>query len=278
MLRFLAVITSLILLITPAAIGKETYYIGFLGNTTNAASISLSTALKLTVEEYNSNTNNPYTLDMAFFDETDPALVDAIKNRSNLLGVTGALNSGARQAMDSIRDTAFLSCSSEYIGLNKDKADNIFRLSYSDAELASHTCRFLIGVLNKNKIASLWSEESGEYAAMAEAFHNTALRNKIWNQYHRSVDKDRKDFTAILLKLRDDRVKNIYFAGPAWQAALLAKQSAEMNVGADFSSTRLICTGQFIKNSKAGGQGAVFAMANPSTLYGVKKFRPFLNA
>jgi branched-chain amino acid transport system substrate-binding protein len=111
---------------------------------------------------------------------------------------------------------------------------------------------------------------------MAQSFKNTADRNNTWSQYFKEVESDRKDFTAVLLRLRDLKVHNIYFAGNPVQAAWLARQSSEMNVGADFSSTRLICSSAFIKSAKAGAQGAVFASFAPSGLYGHKKFRPYL--
>jgi len=275
MAKFYFVLLAILLAVSPCAAAKDTYYIGFLGNTNNANSNALYNSLQLFTDECNTaNTNTSYTIAPELFNETDPGVTDAVKNQSNLLGVVGVFSADDKAVLDNVQNVPLISVASEYSGLNREKRQNIFRIAASDAELAAATARFLVSVSQKNKIAVGYSNESDDYRKMAEAFQSAAERNHARADYFKEVEPDRKDFEAILLRLRDIKARNIYFAGKASQAALLARQSSEMNVGADFSSTHLICSQSFIKSSKAGGQGAVFDMIAPS--YGFKRLRPFM--
>ncbi len=275
MAKFYFVLLAILLSVVPNAAAKDTYYIGFLGNTNNANSNVLFNTLQLASDDFNS-TNTAYTVTPEFFNETDPSVADSIKNKGNLLAVIGVFNADNKSILENVQEVPLISVASEFDGLNEAKRANVFRIAASDRDLAAATARFLISVSQKNRFAIVYSLESDEYKNMGYAFQAAAEKNRGRADYFKEADPDRKDFEAILLRLRDIKVKNIYFAGPAWQAALLAKQSSEMNVGADFSSTNRICTSAFIKTSKAGGQGAVFASIAPSSLYGVKKARPFM--
>ena len=251
------------------------YYIGFLGNTNNAVSNAMFNSLKFAVDEFNL-TNTSYAVTPEFYNEDDASVADSIKNKGNLLGVIGSFGPAGKNVIENVTEVPLLSTVSENSYFNVDGRLNLLRVSASEAQLAADTCRFLVSVSLKGKLAIVYSTESDEYARMAQTFKNTADRNNTWAQYFKEVEADRKDFTAVLLRLRDLKVHNIYFAGNAVQAAQLARQSAEMNVGADFSSTHLICSQAFVKSAKAGAQGAVFASIAPSSLYGFKKFRPYL--
>jgi branched-chain amino acid transport system substrate-binding protein len=275
LIRLYAILISLIFAFSPVVSASETYYIGFLGNTNNAASNAMYSSLKFAIDSFNL-TKSAYSVAPQFFSDTDPASADSIKNSGNLIGVIGSFGAGTKNVIDNVTDIPLISAVSENSYFNVTGRANLFRTAASDAQLAADTCRFLIAVSLKAKLAVVYSSESDEYARMAQAFKNTADRNKIWSQYFKEVEADRKDFTAVLLRLRDLKVHNIYFAGNAFQAAALARQSSDMNVGADFSSTHLICTSAFIKTAKAGAQGAVFAAIAPSSLYGFKQFRPAL--
>lgn len=275
MAKFHFVLLAILLAVSPCAAAKDTYYIGFIGNTNNATSNILYNALTLTADTFNS-TNTSYAISTVFFQENDPNAGDSINNTGNLLGVIGVLNADNRALIEKVGEAPLISVASEYSGLNAGKRSNVFRMSASDAELAADTARFLVSVSQKDRFGIVYSNESGEYRDMAEAFQRAAERNHAKADYFKEVDPDRKDFEAVLLRLRDIKAKNIYFAGRASQAAMLARQSSAMNVGADFSSTRLIYAQSFVKASKAGGQGAVFASIEPSSIYGFKALRPFL--
>lgn len=275
MIRLYAVLISLILVCSPVVCAKDTYYIGFLGNTNNAVSNAMFNSLKFAADEFNL-TNTAYTVTPEFMDETSPNAAQAINSRTNLLGVVGAFGPADKNVIETVTEIPLISADPGNSYLNIEGRQNIFRVAASEAQLAADTCRFLISVSLKAKLSIVYSTESDEFMKMAQAFKNTADRNNTWAQYFKEVEADRKDFTAVLLRLRDLKVHNIYFAGSPAQAALLARQSSEMNVGADFSSTHLICSSAFIKSAKAGAQGAVFASASPSGIYGFKKFRPYL--
>jgi branched-chain amino acid transport system substrate-binding protein len=232
-------------------------------------------SLKFAVDEFNL-TNTSYTVNSEFFDENEPSVIDSIKNKGNLLGVLGAYGPADKNVIETVTDIPLISAVSENSYFTKDDRHNLLRVAASDAQLAADTCRFLVSVSLKAKLAVVYSTESDEYMKMAQVFKNTADRNNTWSQYFKEVEADRKDFTSVLQRLRDLKVHNIYFAGNAAQAAALARQSSELNVGADFSSTHLICSPVFIKNAKAGAQGAMFSSIAPSSLYGFKKFRPYM--
>ena len=271
MKKFFVLTAVILLVIISTAQARDNYTIGFLGNSTNAASVSMFNAVKLAADDFNL-TNTSYSVNAVFFDDTITA-ADAIKNQGNTLGIIGAFDAPDRVIFENIGDVPVLSVSGEFPGLNAGGKNNIFRLCASEAQEASDTCRFLIKVLSKAKLAIIYSGENSEYADIAQAFKATADRNHTWSQYYKAVDPDRKDFTAVLQRLRDLKVHNIFFAGPAAQAALLARQSCDLNVGADFSSTSRIGNSSFIKSAKAGSRGAVYASIAPSGIYGFKKFR-----
>ena len=273
MIRLYAVLISLILVLSPVVCAKDMYCIGFLGNTNNAVSNAMFNSLKFAVDEFNL-TSTSYAVTAEFFNEEDPSAADSIKNKGSLIGVIGSFGPANKNVIENVIEIPLLSAVSENSYFNLEGRQNLLRVAASEAQLAADTCRFLVTVSLKGKLAIVYSNESDEYARMAQTYKNTADRNNTWSQYFKEVEADRKDFTAVLLRLRDLKVHNIYFAGNAVQAAQLARQSAEMNVGADFSSTHLICSQSFIKSAKAGAQGAVFASIAPSSLYGFKKFRP----
>ncbi|MEI7542441.1 MAG: ABC transporter substrate-binding protein [bacterium] len=275
MIRLYAVLISFILVFSPVACAKEMYCVGFLGNTNNAVSNAMFNSLKFSLDEFNL-TNTAYAVTPEFFNENDSFVCDSIKNKENLLCVIGLFGPANKNVIEAVTEIPLIAASSENLYFNIEGRQNLFRIAASEAQLAADTCRFLISVSLKGKLAIVYSTDSDEYQKMAQAYKNAADKNNTWAQYFKEVEGDRMDFTAVLLRLRDLKVHNIYFAGRAAQAAALARQSAEMNVGADFSSTHLICSSIFIKNAKAGAQGAIFSSISPSSLYGFKKFRPHL--
>lgn len=260
----------LVAAILPAAMAKDNYTIGFLGNSANARSVSVFNAVKLAADEFNS-TSTAYSVNAVFIEDTATA-VDAVKNQPNMIGLIGSFLNSDSQVLEAAGDMPEMCVSGDYPGLGGAAKRNIFRLCASDNQLARDTCRFLITVLSNDRLAVIYSGDNNGFDDMAAAFKSEAGKNHIALRYYKEVDPDRKDFNAVLLRVRDLRAQNIYFAGPADQAALLARQSSEMNVGADLSSTSLIGVRSFIKTAKAGSRGAVYASISPSSIYGFKKF------
>ncbi len=275
MARFLLVLLSFTAVFTNLACAKDVYYIGFLGNSHNASSVSLYNALSLTVEAAN-NTNNPYEVNAVFFNENEENAADVIKSRGNLLALLGCFSEKNSEIIEKINDMPLISIWKGYIDFNeKDKA-NVFRVCPTEAQLAEDLSRFVITVLTKNKSAIVYTEGSTDYLRAAEAFAANSKANKVWANYFKSVPPDRDDFTNILLRLRDLKVQAIYFAGSMEQAAELSKKSKEMNVGAIFTSTDAINSRTFIRKARAGSENACFASVIPPSLYSFRSMRAVL--
>lgn len=277
MARFLPFLLSFIAVFCSISGASDTYYLGFLGNSTNASSVSLYNSLSLTVEASN-NTNNSYEVRAVFFDEDSASVADEIKNNSSLLAVLGCFTEKNASVLEKINDIPLISTGKNYIAFNEQQKDNAFRVCPTEAQLAEDLSRFVITVLTKNKSGIIYSEESLDYMRAAEAFAANSKANKVWADYFKSVPADRTDFTAILQRLRDLKVQAIYFAGGMEQAAILSKASKEMNVGAIFTGTDNINSRAFIKKAKIGSENAAFAAIMPPSLYSLKPMRPVLAA
>jgi hypothetical protein len=249
---------------------KDIYNIGFIGNSTNTVATDLFDALNIIINDYN---NEKFSLQTKFLNDTSQNLINEIKN-GNFIAITGLVLEKHKKVFEEIKDIPVIIIGSEYLSFDGEKF--IFRIAPSNIDLAKILCRIQISVLGKRKFAIIYTEGEDEYLKIAEDYKNTVLKNKAIVDYFRSVDKGRKDFEAILLRLRDLKVNIIFFAGDEEQAALLAKQASQLNVGAEFSSLPYICNKDFIKNAKDGSQGAQFTMAVPPSLYSFKKMRNFL--
>lgn len=275
MARFLLFLLSFTAVFFGSAGAFDTYYIGFLGNSTNASSVSLYNSLSLTVEASN-NTNNSYTVQAVFFDEDSVSAADEIKNKGNLLAVLGCFSEKNTGIIEKINDIPLISTGKNYIAFNELQKENAFRVCPTEAQLAEDLSRFVIAVLVKNKSGIVYSEDSLDYLRAAEAFAANCRANKVWADYFKSVPADRTDFTAILQRLRDLKVQTIYFAGSMEQAAILSKASKDLNVGAIFTSTDVINSRAFIKTAKSGSENACFAAIMPASLNSMKSMRKVL--
>jgi ABC-type branched-subunit amino acid transport system substrate-binding protein len=272
--RFLLVLFSFIAVFGNLARAKDVYYIGFIGNSLSASSMSLYNTLSLTVEAAN-NSVNSYETDAVFFNDDTATAADQIKNNGSLLAVIGCFSEKESEIIDKINDIPLISVWKNYAAFNEKEKDNCFRVCPSETQLAEDVSRFSIA-LGKNKAAAVYSEGSRDYMRAAEGFIGNCKANRIWADYFKSVPDDRDDFTNILLRLRDLRIQTIYFAGGADQAALLSKKSKDMNVGAVFMGTDAINSRAFIKKAKAGADGACFASIVPDSIYKFREMRPVL--
>lgn len=251
-------------------IAKDIYNIGFIGNSTNAVAIDLFDALNIIINDYN---NDKYSFQAKFLNDYSENLINEIKSE-NFIAITGFIKEKHKKVFEEIKDIPVIIIGSEYLSFDEEKF--IFRIAPSNIDLAKILCRIQISVLGKRKFAIIYAEGEDEYLKIAEGYKNTVLKNKAVVDYFRSVDKDRKDFEAILIRLRELKVNTIFFAGGYEQASLIARQATELNVGAEFSSLPYICNKDFIKKAKDGSQGAQFTMAVPPSLYSFKKIRNFL--
>lgn len=250
---------------------KDVFTVGFIGDTLSASSKNMFDALTIILSEKN---NDNYELQGKFFNETDENIVNQIKNGNNLIALTGNINEKHKSIFQNVKDVPVFLIGSEYLSV--EDFENIFRLAPSNIDLAKILCRIQISVLYKDKFAILYVEGYDEYLKTAEAYKNTVEKNKGRVDYFRSVDEQRKDFEAILLRLRELKVNTIFFAGGYEQAALLARQASELKVGSDFSSIPDICNKNFIKKAKYGSQGVHFVLPTPPSLYSLKPMRNFL--
>lgn len=255
-----------------AAEAKNIYTIGFIGNSLSSNSNNLYDALSLIIEDLNKNNEN-YELQNKFLDDNEN-LENNIKQENNLIAITGVILEKHKKILENINDIPVFLIGTEYLSIEDKK--NIFRIAPSNIDLAKILCRIQIAVLQKRKFAILYTEGYDEYLKIAEAYKDTVLKNRATVDYFRSVDAERKDFEAILIRLRELKVNTIFFAGGMEQAALIAKQSMELNVGADFSSLSDICSKEFIKKAKDGSQGAHFVLLTPPSLYSLKQMGGFL--
>ncbi len=251
---------------------KTTYKIGFIGNSSNANSTNLFDALSIILDDINNN-NEEFELQKRFFDDNEN-LENEIKREDNLIAITGIILEKHKKVLENINNIPVFIVGTKYLSIDDKK--NIFRMAPSNIDLAKILCKIQISVLHKGKFAILYSEENDEYLKIAEAYKDTVLKNKAMVDYFRSVDAQRKDFEAILIRLRELKVNTIFFAGGMEQASLIAKQSRKLNVGADFSSTGDICNKEFIKKAKDGSQGTHYVLSTPPSLYSFKKMRSFL--
>jgi ABC-type branched-subunit amino acid transport system substrate-binding protein len=254
---------------------RDTYYIGFLGNSNNASSSSLYDTLSLAIESAN-NTSNSYEMAPVFFSDEAPNAADEIRGRGNLLALIGCFSEKDAAVLEKIENIPLISAGKNFVMLNEKGKNNVFRVCPSEAQLAEDLCRFGITVLGKNKAAIVYSEGSADYLRAAEAFAANARANRVWSDYFKSVPADRTDFTNILLRLRDLKVQMIYFAGSMEQAAEFARKSQEMNVGATFMTTDNVNSRVYIKKAKTGADRTVFASIIPATLNGFKGLKPFM--
>lgn len=275
MARLLLFLLSFTAVFYGSAGAKDTYYIGFIGNTSSASSTSLYDAISLTVESAN-NTYSAYEVQAVFFNEDDPNVADEIRNKSCLLAVIGCFSEKNSAVLEKAGEIPLITAGKSFVMFNEKGKQNVFRVSPSEAQLAEDLSRFAVTVLGKNKSAIIYSESSADYLRAAEAFAANQKANRVWAEYFKSVPADRTDFTNILLRLRDIKAQIIYFAGSMEQAAELAKKSQEMNVGAILMTTDNVNGRAFIKAAKAGADRTCFASISPATLGGFKGLKPFL--
>jgi ABC-type branched-subunit amino acid transport system substrate-binding protein len=272
--RFLLVLFSFIVFLSPVTSAKDVYYIGFLGNSNNASAQALYNTLSLTCEAMN-NTANPYEVAPVFFNE-DSGPADEINGKGDLLAVLGCFSEKHSAILGKVNNTPLINVCKSYPGFIDKEKTNLFRVCPAEAKLASDLARFAYSVLEKDRMAVVYTEGNEEYKQAAGAFAETMRRNRIPADYVKSVAADRTDFTNVILRVRDMKKQIVYFAGPTEQAVELAKETVAMNTGANFIGMSDIGNKAFLKKAKIGTQSACFASVVPSSLYNLKKFVPFL--
>ena len=256
---------------------EETYRIAVAGNTLSSLSKAAFNTVELIADEYN-NTVNPVKLEAVFIDENEENVKDAINNQGNLLGVIGCFGDEHKDAFENIKDAPMISICSQCSRFTAADGDNKFRITASDIELARIQARIDYAVFGHRKFACIYEEDNEEYLKIGEAYVETIKANNGQIPYFRSIKPERDDFKPILIRLRELKVKVIFFVGSMENAAEMAKQSRKLNVGAVFSSTNVIFDRRFIKKARTGSEGAEFVTRTPPSLYRyVKKLRPFMS-
>ncbi|HDQ25243.1 MAG TPA: hypothetical protein ENN43_00655 [bacterium] len=255
---------------------KEVYHIGFLGNTGNAVNRVLFDTLRAAVSEYNEGEDKPAVVEAVIFDDEQEGWEKEIRNDKKLAGLFSVFSEKHEEYIKKEAKIPLVTVADTYQGFTAAGEKNRFRVSPSQEYMADALCAFGIGVLKRGSFAIIYSDSSPDYKAAAEAFASRMRANRITVDYIRDVEESRRDFTNLLLRIRDLKKQVIYFAGPPDAAAGLARMSREMNVGAMFMGMNTIGNRAFIRRAKTGANQSAFVDMIPQSVYGFSRFRPFL--
>ncbi|MBP7792056.1 MAG: ABC transporter substrate-binding protein [Candidatus Goldbacteria bacterium] len=275
MFKRLLFLINLILFLNLTVFADDLYYVGFLGNSENASTDSLLTGLEVSLNIEDENYVNG-RIKPVFFDENSENVISDIKDTQNLLAIIGCFNEKHKKIIEAINDVPLISISKDFIDFNYLNKPNVFRICPSEVQLARDLARFAVAILDKRHYAVVYTDGVTDFLKAAEEFSETVKRNGAKVDYFRSVEPQRKDFTNILLRLRDLKVQAIFFIGTLEQSINFAKQSYEMKTGALFMSTNTIGNRLFIKKLQNEAEKSCYADISPDNLYKLKKFRPFL--
>ena len=270
------ILTGLIIFLNLTIFAEDFYYIGFLGNSSNAVTDSLFTGLKLSLSVSDENNTNDL-IKPVFFDEDNEHISDEIKNTPNLLAVLGCFNEKHKKIIENINDIPLISISKDYVDFNSTDRQNVFRVCPDEIQLSRDLARFAVTILDRRHYAIVYSEGVNDFLKAAEGFAETIKRNGAKVDYFKSVEPTRTDFTNILLRLRDLKIQAVFFIGSLEQAISFTRQSYEMKTGALFMSTSVIGNRYFIKKLKNEAEKSCYADVAPDNLYKLKKFRAFLS-
>lgn len=276
MIKKFLFLTSLTVFFYLTIFANELYYIGFLGNSTNASTDLFLTGLEVSLN-INDVNNVHGQIKAVFFDENNENILNEIKSTPNLLAIISCFNEKHKKLLEEINEIPLISISKDFVDLNNLNKKNVFRVCPSEVQLSRDLARFAVTILDKRHYAVVYSDGTVDFFKAAEEFSKIIKKNGAKIDYFRSIDPGRNDFTNILLRLRDLKIQAIFFIGSLEQSINFAKQSYKMKTGALLMSTSLIGNRIFIKKLKNVDQKLCYADISPDSLYKLKKFRPFLS-
>ncbi len=263
----------LIFIVPAVSFGGDVYKIGVLGNTNSSIAVAAYNTAQM-LADAGGNTADSFELKAVFFDETEEGIKDRIKNEGGLVAVIGCFSAAHKEVVNEADKITFISLCSRCPEFIENK--NTFRIAASEGQLARIQARIDYSVFGHRTFGVVYSGGKEKYKYMAEAYADTLKNNRGTLIQFKEVAPERKDFSNIIMYLRDKKTKVIYFAGPYKQAARFAKQSRKMNSGAVFTSTAEIYNSGFSRRAGRGAQGSEFVTKLPPSIWRIKGFKDFL--
>lgn len=256
------------------AAAKDTIKIGVYGNTSNASVDAAYKAAEMLCADMTPD-EGLYEFMPVLFDETDPGAADKINSDAELAAVIGCFSPNDADFVNSIKETPLISLCEDYASFTG--RENTYRMTASDVETAAIMARIAPALFDRMKAAVLYQSGNAEYEKMAQAYADASKRNNVDATYIRAFEPG-YDFTNVIQRIREIKVKTIYFVGSQQEAINFCNQSFEKNTGAVFTGPNFIFDRKFIKETKQASDGCEFVNTVRNSPYGIKKLRPFLNA
>jgi branched-chain amino acid transport system substrate-binding protein len=253
---------------------KDTIKIGIYGNTANASVDAAYKAAEILCAEL-TPADGIYELMPVFFDETDPGAKDKINSDAEIAAVIGCFSANDAELVNSVKEIPLISICEDYSSFTG--KGNTYRMTASNAESAVIMARIAPALFDRMKAAVLYQSGNEEYEKMAQAYADASKRNGVDATYIRAFEPG-YDFTNVIQRIREIKVKTIYFIGNQNEAINLCRQSFEKNTGAVFTGPNFIFDRKFIKETKEASDGCEFINTARNSPYGIKKLRPFLAA
>ena len=172
--------------------------------------------------------------------EGAPSVAIAEKFSANplVVGVIGNMCSGGTIPASDIYSKhriTMISPSSTAIGVTNRGLKNIFRTCWNDAIQGKVAAEFAINKLKVKNVAII-HDKSTYGQGLADEFKKVIESNKGSVIVFEGLTRGDKDFTPVLTKIAPKKPELIYFGGMAAEAALLARQMADVGLKAKFMS------------------------------------------
>jgi branched-chain amino acid transport system substrate-binding protein len=273
-LKKIVFILALMAAVNMNAAAKDTIKIGVYGNTANASVDAAYKAAEILCAEM-TPAEGLYEFMPVFFDETDTGAADKINSDAELAAVIGCFSANDAELVNSIKEIPLISICEDYASFTG--KGNTYRMTASNTETAAIMARIAPALFDRMKAAVLYQSGNEEYEKMAQAYADTSKRNNVDATYIRAFEPG-YDFTNVIQRIREIKVKTIYFIGNQDDAINLCKQSFEKNTGSVFTGPNFIFDRKFIKETKEASDGCEFVNTARNSPYGIKKLRPFLTA
>jgi ABC-type branched-subunit amino acid transport system substrate-binding protein len=254
---------------------KEIIKVGVLGNSTNAISQAAINSVDLLAAQLNL-TSRGYDLQTVFFDDNNPDVADRIKAAQDLCAVIGCFGEKNKDVPEKVTDVPLISLCSENVSFTT--KNNTYRIIASEPEIARVTARISTVLFDRRKCAVLYEEGNTEDLRMAQSYAESARKNGADSTFVRGYTAGTTDFTPLINRIREARIKAVYFAGASADAALFCKQNYEMQTGAVLSGPSYIFDRDFIKATKDASDGCETVVKTKPSVYGYKKIKAFISS
>jgi branched-chain amino acid transport system substrate-binding protein len=221
-------------------------------------------------------TSKEYDLQPVFFDENSPDVADRITAEQGLCAVIGCFGEKNRDVPEKVADIPLISLCSENISFTT--KNNTYRIIASEPEIARVTARISTVLFDRRKCAVLYEEWNNEDLRMAQSYAESARKNGADSTFMRSYSAGSADFTPLINRMREARIKAVYFAGTPADAALFCNQNYTMQTGAVLSGPSYIFDRDFIKATKDTSDGCETVVKTKASVYSYKKIKAFISS